>query len=241
MNTKIKTLKKALMRFTKSAERLDDIQNWETGDTDTEITREEKELNKTHHRGIGWIMEDAPGDWVFIVPDNVKNIEEKVKSEAFKVWLQNKGYGEGHHIFVVGRQPMEGDFGDPQWIVHDLVGHSVGNKFVELQKAYGIKVNRWINRPDVIQMIDGIWSLLPDNLKNTDAPFDRTFDISAGIIFGKISREDSLAVVDRINTDDAEDLRRNINLMFAAARGWLGEQKWIQVGGNKVCVIYPWQ
>jgi hypothetical protein len=253
MNKRIKTLKIALARMTKVGERLDDIQNWETGDTDIELTKEERESNKTHRRGVGWdmtpeqigitkwIMEDAPGDWVFVVPDNVKNIEEKVRSEAFKTWLQERGYGEGHNIFVVGRQPMEGDFNDPNWIVHDLVGHSVGNKFVKLQKAYGIKPNTWIGKPDSIQMIAGVWSLLPDNLKNTDAPFDRIYDIAAGIIFGKISLEDSLAVVDGMQTENATDLIRNINLMFSSARSWLGEQNWIQVGGNKVCVIYPWQ
>jgi len=253
MNKRIRTLKIALARMTKFSERLDDVANWETGDTNTELTRDDRDTNKTHHRGVGWgmtteqadvakwIMEDSPGNWVFVVPDNVKNIEDKVKSEAFKRWLEGRGYGEGYKIFVVGSAPMGGDFNDPQWIVHDLVGHSVGNKLSKLQKAYGIKVNSWINRADVIEMISRIWSLLPDNLKNTDAPFDRTFDIAAGIIFGKITLEDSLAAIEGIETDNMEGLKLNVNLMFSSARGWLSEQTWIPVGGNKVCIIYPWQ
>ena len=250
MNKRIRTLKIALARFTKFSERLDDVANWETGDTDTQLTQDER-YTRDHRRGIGWgmskeyvdttkwIMEDSPGNWVFIIPDNVRNIEEKIKFDSFKEWLQSRGYGEGYYIFVVGAAPYRNDFSDPQWIVHDLVGHSVGRKYHDILKAYDIKYDIWINRDDVKNAIYKIWSLLPENLKNADEIFDKQFDISAGIIFGKITVEDAMNAINRLESGDLELLKRDIRLMFVSANSWLNERKWVQVGGNKVNVIYP--
>ena len=239
----------------KLAEKLEDVQYWETGDTDVELTLEEKRKNKMHRRGVGWgmteeeigvakwIMEESPGNWVFIVPDNIKEIEEKVKSEAFREWLESKGYPEGYRILIVGSSPMGGDYSSPEWVVHDLVGHSVGNKFTELQKAYDIKPNRWIARSDSLEMIDRIWGLLPDNLKNVnESGFDRVMDIAAGIVFGKITKEQAMEVLPGIKTDNMDDLIKNLNLLFSSVRNWFSQQdsNYIMVGRNKVNIIYPW-
>jgi hypothetical protein len=253
MNRRIKTLKIALAGLGKFAEKLEDIAEWQTGDSDTELTNEEKLRNKEHRRGIGWgmskenvdttkwIMEDSPGNWVFVIPDNVNNIEDKVKSDSFREWLQGRGYGEGYNIFVVGVAPFGADFSDPQWIVHDLVGHSVGNKFHDILKGYDVRYNRWVNKPDVIEAIDRVWSLLPPSLKNADETFDKEHDIAAGIIFGKINVEDAMNKISDIKSDNIELLKRDIRLMFVSANSWLGSQDWIQVGGNKVAIIYPWK
>lgn len=239
----------------KISETLDDVQYWETGDTDVELTLEEKRTNKTHRRGVGWgmtedeigiakwLMEESPGNWVFIIPDNIKGIEDKVRSEGFRVWLESKGYPEGYRILIVGSSPMGGDYSSPEWVVHDLVGHTIGNKFTELQKAYDIKPNKWISRPDSLELIDRIWGLLPDNLKNVnESGFDRVNDIAAGIAFGKITREQAFQVLESITTDNMDDLVKNLNLLFSSVRAWFSQQdsNYIGVGKNRVNIIYPW-
>ena len=253
MNKRIKTLKIALARIVKIAAPLDDIADWSTGDSDTTLTSEERLRHKTHRRGIGWgmtpkdvnttkwIMENAPGDWVFVIPDNVNNVEDKIRSDSFKNWLSAKGYGEGHRIFVVGVAPFNADFSDPQWIVHDLVGHSVGNSFNTALKENGVRYRTWIERQDVIDAIDRVWSLLPQNLKNADETFDKKFDISSGIIFGSIRFEDAMKAIEGVETSNMDELKRDIGLMFSSAAGWMNSKVWVDVGGNKVSVIYPWE
>lgn len=69
---------------------LADIGEWETGDKDLKLTDEERIGNREHRRGVGWglspeavgvakwVMEKSPGKWVFVIPDNVYEIEKKI-------------------------------------------------------------------------------------------------------------------------------------------------------------------
>lgn len=230
-----------------------DVGEWETGDKDLKLTDEERIRNKEHRRGVGWglppegvdkakwIMEKSPGDWVFVIPDNVYEIEKKIWSASFEKWLKKKVYGKGHYIFVVGAAPFRGDFDNPQWVVHDLVGHSVGNKFTKLLIASGMRYNDWIGRLDVMFAIDKVWDLLPPELQNAEETFDRVFDISAGIIFGAITLEGALEAIKSVRTDNMENLKKSITLMFDSAQSWLDDQKWMNIGGNKVSIIKPWE
>jgi hypothetical protein len=242
----------ALIR--KVAGPLADIAEWETGNEDLKLTDEERIMNKEHRRGVGWglppegvdvtkwVMEKSPGDWVFVIPDNVYNIERYVMSASFERWLKKKLYGKGHYIFVVGASPYRGDFSDPKWVVHDLVGHSVGNKFTKALVRTGVRYNDWINRQDVGFAIDKIWGLLPPELQNAEEVFDRVFDISAAIIlFEDVTLEWALGVISSVETDDMENLTKGITLMFDSAQRWLKEKKWVDIGGNKVSIIKPWE
>jgi hypothetical protein len=241
----------ALIR--KVAGPLADIVEWETGNADLELTDEERIRNKEHRRGVGWglppegvdvtkwVMEKSPGDWVFVIPDNVYNIERYVMSASFEKWLKKKLYGKGHYIFVVGASPYRGDFSDPKWVVHDLVGHSVGNKFTKALVRTGVRYNDWINRQDVGFAIDKIWGLLPPELQNAEEVFDRVFDISTGIMFGIITLEVALGAISSVKTENMENLKKGITLMFESTKGWLEDQQWVTIGGNKVSIIKPWQ
>lgn len=224
---------------------LADIGEWETGDEDLKLTDIELQEGKEGRRGIGWslsskevdtakwIMEKSPGDWVFVIPDNVYKIEEKIRSASFERWLKKKMWGKGHYIFVVGAAPFKGDHKDPEWVVHDLVGHSAGTKFM--------RYNTQFAEPDFKSAIGKIWSLLPHELQNAEEPFDRVFDISAGIIFGAVTLEETLEDIKSIETDNWESLKKSITLMFDCAQSWLGDQKWLDIGGNKVSIIKPWE
>ena len=234
----------ALIR--KVAVPLADVAEWKTGDANVELTDREFNEGKESRRGVGsglsskdvgvakWIMRESPGNWVFVIPDNINNIEEKINSKSFKDWLKEKLYGEDHWVFVVGAAPLKGDYKDPYWMVHDLVGHSAGNRF--------IKYNTWGIDKDFISAIDKIWELLPPELQNAKENFDRVFDISAAIILFKgVTLEWSLGVISSVETDDMEDLTNGITLMFDSAQRWLVEQKWVYIGGNKVSIIKPWE
>ena len=224
---------------------LADIGEWETGDEDVELADIELREGKEGRRGIGWglspkevdtakwIMRKSPGDWVFVIPDNVYKIKEKIRSASFERWLKNKMHGAGHYIFVVGAAPFKGDHKAPNWIVHDLVGHSVGNKFM--------RYNTSSAELDFKSAIGKIWNNLPHELQNAEEPFDRVFDISAGIIFGVVTLEGALEDIKSIETDDMESLKKVITLMFYYAQSWLDDQKWLDIGGNNVSIIEPWE
>lgn len=222
-----------------------DVGEWETGDADVKLTDIELHEGKEGRRGIGWslsskevdtakwIMEKSPGDWVFVIPDNVYKIEEKIRSASFEKWLKKKMYGAGYYIFVVGAAPFKGEHKDPQWVVHDLVGHSAGNKFIRYNTSFA--------EIDFKSAIGKIWGLLPHELQNAEELFDRVFDISAGIIFGAVTLEKTLEDIKSLRTDDMENLKKSITLMFDSAQSWLGDQKWLDIGGNKVSIIKPWE
>jgi hypothetical protein len=178
---------------------------------------------------------------VFIIPDNIYNIERYVMSASFEKWLKKKLYGKGHYIFVVGTSPVKGDFSDPKWVVHDLVGHSVGNKFTKALERTGVKYTDWIRRQGVGFAIANIWGLLSPELKNAEDAFDRVFDISTGIMFGDITLEMALGAISSVKTEDMEYLKKVITLMFESTKGWLEDQQWITIGGNKVSMIKPWE
>jgi len=231
---------------------LADIVELETGNADLELTFEELMRNKESRRGVGWglspegvdktklVMVKSPGNWVFVIPDNVSNIERYVMSDSFKELLRKKLYGKDHWVFVVGSSPYKGDFSDPQWVVHDLVGHSVGNKFTKALVRTGVRYNDWINRQDVGSAIDKIWELLPPELQNAKEVFDRVFDISTGIMFGDITLEMALGAISSVETYHREDLTNGITLMFDSAQRWFRDQEWVDIGGNQVSMIKPW-
>ena len=229
-----------------------DVGEWETGDADVELTQDEKIRNREERRGIGWglrpewvdtakwIMEKSPGDWVFVIPDNIYKIEEKIRSASFEKWLKKKMYGKGHYIFVVGVSPFADDYKTPKWFVHDLVGHSVGNKFTKALQRTGVKYTDWIRRPVVLSAIDNVWGLIPRELQNAEKTFDRVFDISAAIMLGSITLEAALAAINSEDIANNEWLKETITLMFDSVKIWISSQEWIDVGGNKVSIIMPW-
>jgi len=224
---------------------LADVAEWETGDANVALTDREVLEQKESRRGVGWglspegvetaklIMRESPGNWVFVIPDNIYNLEEKIKSKSFEEWLRKKVYGKDHWVFVVGAAPIKGDYKDPRWMVHDLVGHSAGNGF--------IKYNTWGIDEDFKSAIDKIWDLLPPDLQNAKENFDRVFDISAAIILDKdVTLEWALGVISSVETDDREDLTNGITLMFDSAQRWFRDQEWVDIGGNQVSMIKPW-
>ena len=240
MNKRIQILKVALARMTKVGERLEDIVDWQTGD----VTQEPGIGYGMSEKDIGvmkWMLEDLPGNWVIIVPDNYNDIEMKIRSEEFRLWLESRGYGEGHIILVVGSPPMEGDFSDPKWIVHDLIGHGAERKLSKVQIAYGIGSFSWSYRKDIREVWGKIWNLLPDYLKIATDDIDRILDVNVGIILGELKLEDALGTIKRLKAGPKkEDLEKNIKVFFISAESWIREQDWVQVGGNRVSVIYPW-
>lgn len=229
-----------------------DVAEWETGDADAELTADEKIRNREERRGVGWgmlpewvdtakwIMEKSPGDWVFVIPDNIYKIEEKIRSASFEKWLKKKLYSKGHYIFVVGVSPFANDYQTPKWFVHDLLGHSVGNKFTKSLGRTGVKYTDWIREPVVLSAIDKIWDLIPYELKNAEKTFDKLFDISAAIMLGSMTLEVALAAINSEDIANNEWLKETITLMFDSVKIWISGQEWLDVGGNKVSIIMPW-
>jgi hypothetical protein len=248
MNKRIKTLKIALARITKLSEKLEDIVNWETENIgsgkeplDYEdpvsgigygMSRREVDITK-------WIMEKSPGNWVFIIPDNTTNIEAKVKSKEFEEWLESKGYEEGYYILVVGSSPLSGDFDDPNWIVHDLIGHPTAVILDDVRMAYGLG-KQWKDTSDIQKALQRIWELLPPPLQNSSDPSDKIYDICAGIVLNEITLEDALETIEDIDALDMEILKKKIRVIFIAAQSWLNRQSWFKVGKNKVAIVYSW-
>lgn len=246
MNKRIQTLKRALHSIRKIGGPLIDISDFDTG------SRGDEEPGERPVHGIGrgmseedisvmkWVMEDAPGGWVFVVPDNVTNIKRKIKTKAFRRWLEGRGYDSGYKIFVVGSRPFKGDLKDPRWIVHDLVGHSTSGVLAQVRFEND---SISFNADDMNEIISSIWGLLPNRLKiSTESLSDRQWDVMAGIVFGNINISDALSSVEFLDlkTMDLEKRREHVEFMFIAADRWLNNMDWISIGENKVSIIYPW-
>lgn len=245
MNKRLIILAKALNSIRKVGGPLMDVADFDTG------SKSEPEIGGRPLHGIGrgmseehvnvmkWIMQDSPGNWVFVIPDDVTNIKRKVRTKAFKRWLEDKGYDSGYKIFVVGSRPFKGDFSEPKWIVHDLVGHSTSGMLAQI-RFENDSIN--FNSDDMNMIVNAVWNLLPERLKVSESLSDKLWDVMAGIVFGNINIGDALSSIDNLDlkkmTDD--NARDHIKFMFIAADRWLNEQDWINVGENKVSIIYPW-
>lgn len=197
------------------------------------------------------IMEKTKDSWVFISFDNISDIEGKILSPDFEAWLREKGYPPETKILVVGTSPYNDDFTSPNWILHDIVGHSSSILFVNSLKFSG-GVGVLAKMPGIKETFQALWSILPSGMKNASEPFDQICDIMACIIFEDLSLEGAIRAISSLPPscrDPEKSASRYgytpeviVEKLFQAADLWTQsfQKKAFKVGNNYVNLINLW-
>ncbi len=162
------------------------------------------------------IMSKTGDNWVIITLSNVNEAEEQVASSQFKSWLQEKNYPKGSKIIVVGAARIDKtDYVTPEWILHDVLGHVIGDEY--FFKVYGARSSAlaWLN-PYTFSIMRGtpkdnkvkelqnirksvvskLITILPQDVSPAEAEFDKLYDIFSAIAMGYITLDQALAVLD---------------------------------------------
>tara|TARA_R110000868_G_scaffold204551_2_gene452654 strand:+ start:549 stop:959 length:411 start_codon:yes stop_codon:yes gene_type:complete len=135
---------------------------------------------------------------------------------------------------VVGSSALKGDETSADWIAHDIIGHTVGSKYMsDLGHSQGS--GNWMNekrfRIDLIQNL--VYHLQTKNypISKAGEAFDMLYDVMAAIVLKGLSREEA------INVAQSEDQHNLVNEMFDYCNNWISS---IPSDNTKVTVVEPW-
>ena len=169
------------------------------------------------------IMSKTGDNWVIITVGDASGLQDKIDGYIFRSWLKKKNYPKGSKIIVAGSVPYEMDFKDPEWILHDIIGHSVGDKYVAEKGSRS--TNGWLNpytfeklRGQIIpeyketenlrkNVVTTLLQLLPKDTFKADVMFDRVYDIFGAIVMGYITLDQALPLM---NTEEEKELTKDI-------------------------------
>ena len=184
-------------------------------------------------RNIKTYFTNTPDNWVIIVFNDVRNLEEWIEEEKFKEWLASKGYPKDSKILVVGSTQLEGDYESAEWITHDIIGHSVGLIFFKKQ---GMSEKNWFSQTGKEfrkNLIQNIMRYLVEYapISGSDDYTDGINDIFASIVLGDLSKDDALKIA------DGEDEKSLVNSMFDFCDKWVAS---IPSDNSKVTIAVPW-
>ena len=184
-------------------------------------------------RNIKTYFTNTPDNWVIIVFNDVRNLKGWIKENMFKEWLDSKGYPENSKILAVGSTQLEGDYESAEWIIHDVIGHSVGLIFFKKQGMYG---KDWFSqtgkefRKNLIQNIMRClveYAPVSGSVDYTDG----INDIFASIVLRDLSKDDALKIA------SGEDEVSLVNSMFDLCDEWVDS---IPSDSSKVTIAVPW-
>ena len=165
------------------------------------------------------LFEKIPDNWDIIPVENVDNLAAFVRSSEFKQEIASRGYDEGTKILVIGSQPSEGDFTEPEWVVrHDIVGHAIYKHSIASEEGTSAEDKLKEIRNDIIKNADekskdiaaglvswiwpedptirpdyAVWLSLPKELKLGESYQDILPDVYAAIFFGELTASDIAA------------------------------------------------
>jgi len=179
------------------------------------------------------LMAKTPDNWVIVTIDDTVYSEEVIASEEFKEWLASKKYSPDSKVLVVGSSPLDNDYNDPEWILHDILGHGCGQAFLDNEKTdshtFGFSdPKKWISEMRGARFTI---SVIHNFLKEENAPvskakdmFDKTYDVFASIILGDISYKEAIGLFDKppySNDEEASEAVQLVKRMFAFADDWV--------------------
>jgi hypothetical protein len=164
--------------------------------------------------------------WVIIVLDDAHAIQEEVNKEYFKEWLDSKKdvYPSNAKILIVGSYPYADDSTSPEWIVHDILGHTVGKLFLNEKNKFYSRVENG--------MIVTVHNYLANNkrpVSKADMVFDMLYDIFASIILKDLTRED----IQKMPNLSKQQIKI-LNEIFTFADNWVAS---IPADNTKVTVL----
>lgn len=177
---------------------------------------------------------NTPDKWVIVVLENINDIQNQTNEQYFMDWLKEKNYPRNAKILVVGSSALKGDETSADWIAHDIIGHTVGSKYMsDLGHSQGS--GNWMNerrfRKHLIQNL--VYHLQTKNypISKAGEAFDMLYDVMAAIVLKGLSKEEALNVA---KTEDQDNL---VNEMFDYCDNWISS---IPSDNTKVTVVEPW-
>ncbi len=167
------------------------------------------------------LMKDIEDNWVVVSLSDFRYAKDVIKTEAFKTWLNQKY--PGYRVIIAAGRNYKGDIRTPHWqIAHDIIGHSINQIWGRYQ------YDQFIPGDVQAAAISALHRALPDEMRIAPARGDDTApDILAAIMLNRFSREEAMAVIDRLSGDD-ETARRVytmlVDSMFESVDRWLSQE-----------------
>jgi hypothetical protein len=182
------------------------------------------------------IFKGTEGNWVVIFMKNTYYFYKQLSTEHFKDWLASQNYPEDSKILVVTSSPLQDDYTTPEWIVHDIIGHAVGKKFLRTTQETSFDQD-WLRKPYRLELVKKLLELLNQNkqqypISNAEVTFDAIYDIFASIALNHLTEEDALSVA-----KESPEQQKLIKQMFKFCKAWVDS---IPSDNTQVTILEPW-
>ena len=211
---------------------LDDLVGYQVGADEEPSIGHDMVQSPTFVNRVKGFMSKTGDHWVIITVNNTKNIRSEVRSDRFRSWLMGRNYDPGAKVLVVGSESQPDDFKTSKWFVHDVIGHVVGERFIQDQKYGG--PGGWIRAQKALGLIVRLHAWLVQHeapVSNARDQFDMLYDLFASIVLGDITRDQALELA----VGDHE--KTLVKRMFRGAQRWVDS---IPSDGTQATVVYPW-
>ena len=147
------------------------------------------------------LMKDTEDNWVIITLSDFRRAKQIIKADAFKAWLEEKGYPPGTRVLVVAGTPVKGDFRTPAWqIAHDIFGHAIEYEWFSFVRDHRV------SDVTVAKITNALHGALPKEMQlsrpRAQGPSDIVPDILGAILLRKFDQETAMQVVDGLAGDD---------------------------------------
>ncbi len=183
---------------------------------------------------IKQIMSKTKDNWVIVTVDDVSNIEQLVEAPQFKEWLKSRKYPTDSKVLVVGSKPDPDDDESPDWILHDIIGHSSGRIYLD-KAGYPNGAGHWVQekkyRKNLILKVHNYLSKKGASVSKANQPFDMVYDIFASLIIGDISENEIMQLAE---TPEEQSLAKEI---IEFSENWVNS---VPSDVGQVTVVKPW-
>jgi hypothetical protein len=184
---------------------------------------------------ISQLMSKTKDSWVIITVANLEKIKEEVQTEKFKSWLASRKYPKNSKVIVVGSESYENDLTSPDWILHDIIGHSAGLAFLK-QRGYNYGAS-WLkedrSRERSVVAVHNYLKRIGAPITGSTEPIDDLYDLFASIILGDITFDE----IDDLIEDNLIENVESIKEIFDFCVEWVNS---IPSDNTKATVIEPW-
>ena len=168
--------------------------------------------------------------WI-IIPlwDSWRPAEEIIKSSNFKKWLKSKNYPKNSKILVVGSIDPSGNlFETPDWVIHDVIGHTILEKFYSSNLGRKYTNKQMLN---MIPLIERIHNVLPKNMFPVQSynANDMINDVFTSIILEYLKFEDAISFA------ETPEEKKFIQDIFDFSTKWANS-----IPYDKPVVVHSW-
>lgn len=212
-------------------------------------------------KDVKLLMDKTPQDWMFITAKNVgavgvfaKEKDQKDFQNWFdgwiKEWLEKKNVSEDFlddTIFlVIQSAQLKGDSTGAQWLIHDIIGHSIYFIYEKTPSNYkpylDLDFLNYVQQQLKLQQKINDSATAPNNFAApATADFDRLPDVFAAIILGNLKQE-KMKEYEKNYLDskkgNAESVNNTITEIFKYTNWWVN--KFLKRGPKNLNFVELW-